>query len=251
MSIAPYLPLCVFPFLVVACSGDNPSRGSSTAGGSGGGTFVPTATPCMDAVGTGTNGLIDSLDDGDGFIELTDGRQGDWATFNDGTGEQLPPSPVGACDTNYRFLPSNGKACTSGSGFTDWGAALSILLNWGGCNNCRYDASAYQGIRFTLSGETSLTQLRFAIPIAATQSAEFGGSCTADCFNHYGVIVTPKSEAQVVSVLFTELTQASDWGTQVPWNPQELLSLGWNLTASGTPAADMAFDICVDDVEFV
>ena len=69
--------------------------------------------PCSDYVAKGSPGLVDDLNDGNGYILENDGRSGGWYTYNDGTGIQTPagapPGPPYVCEPET-FAPTNGQA---------------------------------------------------------------------------------------------------------------------------------------------
>jgi len=210
--------------------------------------------PCSDYVAKGSPGLVDDLNDGNGYILENDGRRGGWYTYNDGTGIQTPagapPGPPYVCEPET-FVPTNGQACTSGSGFTSWGAGLGVgLLSGADCVSCKYDATAYSGVRFTISGSV-VGSVRFMVVTTATHNVRWGGTCADDkvCADNYGTNVTITTQPQVVEVPWTILRQ-SGWGTPVLFNVRELNNLQWEVDRN-TTAPVVSFDsLCVDDVSF-
>jgi hypothetical protein len=236
------------------------SEGGSTGGGGSGGSGGTGGTPgtggaptcaftndgtarCPTGTGAGSPGLVDDLNDGDSWILQNDGRKGTWYTFNDGTGSQTPPGnpTLFTCAS-----PTNGRMCTSGSGFTSWGAGIGLALNWSPSCAGVYDASAYRGVRFTLSGTIQDGKsLRFGIGTTATSPPEAGGTCqsASACTDSYGAYVTPTTAPQPISFYFSELHQAG-WGAVTPWTPAETTTLLWLTDASAFT------DVCVDDVAF-
>jgi hypothetical protein len=99
---------------VVAAGG-----GIAGAPGTGGVASTGGATACVPTKATGLHPLIDNMADGDGAILQQDGRSGGWFTFNDGSGSQQPADAAALAITP-------GWICTSGSGFTTWGAGLGV-----------------------------------------------------------------------------------------------------------------------------
>jgi len=87
--------------IMAGCSGGSGSGGSGQAKWTDG--------LCSDVVAKGSPGLVDDLNDGDGYIFNNDGRRGVWYTYNDGTGNQTPagtpPGPPYVCKPRQRRLP--------------------------------------------------------------------------------------------------------------------------------------------------
>ncbi|HEX7605282.1 MAG TPA: hypothetical protein VF348_01130, partial [Usitatibacter sp.] len=106
----------------------------------------PQPTSCQDHL------VIDDLEDGDGSICASDGRQGAWYTVGDGTGTNLTPTP--GADFTPTLIPgtragtSRYAARLAGSGFTNWGALMGLNLNVQGLSRQTYDAGTAGGIRF-------------------------------------------------------------------------------------------------------
>jgi hypothetical protein len=190
----------------------------------------------------------------DGHIAPNDGRQGVWYTFNDGLGTQTPLALSTSCTPP---LPIGGQMCTSGSGFTSWGAGLGLTLD--SAQNCSaglYDASAYTGVSFTASGTVQSGYFRFAIPTAATEIPGLGGTCpsTAKCSDYYGVDLTPTATPQTFTYYFSNLRQEG-WGSPVAWNPAQMLTLEWTVKVEydvlGDPLGPANFsNICISDLTF-
>jgi hypothetical protein len=209
---------------------------------------------CNDIAATGSPGLVDDLSTDDGRIPNNDGRQGSWAAYSDGTGAMTPiPVPPDQCVTDYFFPATDGKACISGSGFTKWGAGMSLSLNTTSqsCKGCNYDVTAYNGIRFTISGSITGGYVRFLMAIADTVSVQWGGTCADEtkCVDSYGSKLVVTDQPTVVELPWTSLRQAG-WGTAAPLNLREARTLGWEVHMDGT-ATPLTFDnVCVDDISF-
>jgi hypothetical protein len=240
--------------VTVACGAGNLAPATADASDSGAGlsTGGASGAGCMDAVATGSPVLIDDLNDNNQLIPNSDGRKGGWFTYSDGTGMQTPtPAPPQVCDPNIVFQPASGRACTTGSGFTKWGAGLGVSIDAGAnCKSCQYDATVFNGVRFTISG-TVTGIVRFMVVIADTHGVQWGGTCADDavCADNYCAEVPVSSGPQVVEVPWTNLRQRG-WGTAVPLNLRQLHNLTWEVGfASGSTTASFQ-DLCVDDVAF-
>jgi hypothetical protein len=207
---------------------------------------------CTPGAAAGTTPLIDNLDDKDGIIPRNEGRSGVWYTYNDGTGKQTPVPDTDDCHT---FTAPTGKACTSGSNFAVWGAGIGVVLNQGaGPSWCAYDVSAYQGVRFTMSGTIASGRIVFMAVTVPGQTVEFGGSCTAKCDDSYAKGLEIDSAPQTYEIAFADLKQGG-WGTAFAWNPAEVMQFLWGILpingADGQPSGPVSFsNVCVDNLEF-
>ncbi len=224
----------------------------------GAGTNGGNSDESCQVVASGDSPLIDDISDNDHLVPANDGRVGSWYTYNDGTGVQTPAPAGEVCDVNYTIEFADEQACTSGSGFSSWGAQLSLnLVNASTCGRkCKYDVSAYKGIRFTVSGASD-RPLRFQVYTASVVAPQYGGDCVAgdDCYNGFGVGVPLAETPQTFSVRFSELRQETDWGLAVDWDPAEVLEFDWIFKpaygADGSISDPLDFfELCIDDVEF-
>lgn len=238
-----------------AATGGNAAGGAtaSTGGTSSGGCASTTGEPvCATTVGTGSPGLIGIADDGS--ILPNDGRNGSWYIYNDGTGTQTPEASSISCAPP---VPTNSEICTSGYGFDSWGAGIGVALNASSdCASGLYDASAYSGVTFTISGVVQSGYFRFNISTAATLSSEYGGSCSSPsiCNDYYGVDLTVTSTPQTVTYYFSQLQQMG-WGTAVSWDPRQILNMTWAVFCHkdnlGNPTDTAEFTVlCISDVAF-
>ena len=230
---------------------------ANSTGGSGTQATEVVSSSCQVTVATGQPALIDDFDDGDNLSLANDGRLGSWWTVNDGTGTQVPSAVIGGtCNPvdslNHKFQPTNGQACSSGDGFTGWGAQilLNLIDGHNGCISCPYVVTVFQGVRFKIGGVTSTT-MHFEVGTAETATPDFGGTCAAGtaCWNDFGKEIPLSSTMQVVSVRFDELAQNPTWGLRVNWDPRHAMYLRWTMPG-GTTAAPLQFNFCLDDVEF-
>jgi len=207
---------------------------------------------CADVVATGSPGLVDDLNHVGAAIPRNDGRHGQWATWGDGTGTQTPAgAPPNVCQATS-FVPTNGQACTSGSGFTTWGAAIGVTVAEGeqDCVICNYDATAYTGgVRFTISGSVT-GSLRFMVETAEVDETRWGGTCTAGtkCWDAYGMVVGVTPQPQVIDVPWTSLRQQG-WGIPVLFDIRHIQQLVWEVQKNGMAPVSFA-NLCIDDVAF-
>lgn len=206
---------------------------SSFVQGPGG---VPAGT-CEPVSAGGSAPLIDDFEDGDALVLRNDGRDGAWHVSHDGTGQlnlAEPPIPeLGGANGSTRAMH------LSGSGFTGWGAGLTVDLREGGRP---YDASLHQGISFWVRGSN---RLRFALIQANLSPAQAcGGGCTlaTECGLFYTTELTITDVWTQVFVPWTQLTRDFQGGVSV--GPEQLLSVRFE-----GPASDVV-DLWLDDVAF-
>jgi len=165
-SASDCVPTCPDPGLRTAC----PARGKHPAG-----CFRPDVdctvidTWCADPL------VIDDLEDEDGKVCATGGRDGSWRVTSDGTSTDLAP----AVDVPFAptLIPggrgtSRYAARLAGSGFTGWGAILDVDLRHSGF----YDASGADGIQFWMKANTPVTVM---IDTMVTRPVSGGGSCAS------------------------------------------------------------------------
>jgi hypothetical protein len=231
------------------------STGGSPAGGDSGasvggsiGTGGVTITCGSPPRATGSNPLIDDMEDDNAYILPNDGRSGVWFTYNDASagGYQFPsagnftmqPSPNPA--TNGQFA-----ANTYGKGFLSWGAGMGFVLNSG----CPYDASVHTGLYFFARSEMAASSIYVLVPTAATTPASNGGTCVAvsstACYDDYQVAISVYPTWTGYFVPFSELTQQG-WGTRASFDPRTLMGVNFQ-TRSGD---GYSFSFSIDSISF-
>jgi hypothetical protein len=156
---------------------------------------------------------------------------------SDGTGQLTtadPPLPeAGGANRSTRALH------LAGSGFSQWGAGLSLDLR---SRPAPYDAAVYTGIDFWARG-TGTLHVKFVqanLSLGATCS-----SCdaqSAECSNFYTADVAMSDVWTQFRLDWSTLTHAFRGGT--PFGADQLLSVAFE-----SPPAD-SFDLWLDDVAF-
>lgn len=189
--------------------------------------------------------LIDDLEDGDGWICRTGGRDGAWWVVGDGTtnarlnprqGASFEPTPLMEGERGTSRYASRFQ----GSGFTGWGALMGLNLT-----PFTYDVAGLDGIRFWMR---SATPVSIALPTSETVRIRSGGQCDdrsseRACDNHFAFSITaPSRDWAEYRVPFNALRQA---GGSTVWNPRHLMNIQVNVP----PGAE--FDTSVDDLSFV
>jgi hypothetical protein len=183
---------------------------------------------------TGSDVVLDNMEDGDHRVNLVQGRGGYWYSYNSGDGTQTPAAdPTGLGATPFTMTPggANGSAYaahTSGSGFPATGYA-GIGFNFTDPMGS-YDLSACSGIGFLAKGSA----FRVRLPTPATQVD----------YDDFGAVVTPGADWTSHEILWTDLTQEG-WGTPTTFDPAQVLAIQFQAASAAT------FDFWVDEIELV
>jgi hypothetical protein len=203
---------------------------------------------CADTEANGAlEPVIDDLEDGDRFICASNGRNGTWYAYSDGTSTDLTPKgdfrPT-LIDDKKRGT-SRYAARLTGSGFTRFGAAMGFNFSERDLASQTFDASTVFGIKFWMKS-TAPVRVNFTTP--ETVRSVIGGLCVdgpteVNCDNPFGFQITaPSADWVEYEVPFTALQQLA--GGSATWNPRSLLGVEFQVPPS------VAFDVWVDDVRF-
>jgi hypothetical protein len=224
-----------------------PGTGGAHQGG------YPGGPGCVTQPATRTNPMIDDLEDGDDSVPSNDGRHGFWYTFNDGTGNQMPPTG------QDNFLPNspgaNGTsyaAYTSGDSFVGYPeqnmqafARMDMPIFQGAGEYCSYDASGYTGLSFYAKGNVPIY---FRVTSVWTTPTNQGGFCAGICYDHHSIAITTlTSDWQLFSFTWSELVQWGLDGSVEPLDPTGLLELQWEVRGA---AAAGPWEFAVDEIAF-
>ncbi len=119
-----------------------------------------------------------------------------------------------------------------------------------------FDASNFQGVRFYYKcpADDKCPGHRFNITIPATLPTSGGGTCTDQCYNHFGADLSTAGDWTQISFAFSDLKRQPGWGSIVTPpdftdHLKEFKTIEWNDTAGNT-AGTYAVDYWVDEVEF-
>ena len=191
--------------------------------------------PCSDPL------MIDDMEDGDPAICRSQGRQGGWFSFGDGSGgaQTLTPNAVidGARGASHRAVHFTG------GGFTNWGAITGFNLNDDGLGRNDYDAGGAGGLTFWMKSDVAVD---VELPIPETVLIADSGSCDpaaqdGNCNNNFRFSIrSPGPGWTQYRVPFTSLQQD---GSAV-WSPKQLIAVQFVVRT------DAPFDIWIDDVAF-
>jgi hypothetical protein len=208
--------------------GSGGSGGSAGSGGTVDAGIVCTST----AKGSGTDGVIDDLDDGNSFITPNDGRAGGWYFATDGTGTTTPSAGVPAPSTGGE---SNLGMHVKGTNLTGWGASLSVAVAAPGA--C-YDASAYGGVKIALKGSG-----RVLISVmTATVNAQPSGKQ-----DQYKVTATLTGGWLDLYYAWSDFHQSGYPGaTVLPFDTTAITGIG----VDPFPVSPLSFEFWVDNVAF-
>jgi hypothetical protein len=270
----PLLSSLVSALLCFACS-TSPSGDVSDEGGSGGRPALTGGTTGTSTISTGTGGasssalgpdcaaitippanpddLISDFEDGFGHVnQSAPNRGGGFYAFNDGKGTQTPdadPSGTGAAPAAVQENHCTGSYvfCTSGSGFTTWGAGIGTDV---GKAPAPYDASGYSGIAFQAKSNKGPVSMMVKFPDKDT--APEGGVCDKGqpdgakaCYCDWSAPLSLTTEWQAFTISFSKLTQPT-WGLQATaFDPTTLYRVQWQTDKN------IDFDYCIDNLVFV
>lgn len=119
-----------------------------------------------------------------------------------------------------------------------------------------YDASNFSGIKYYYKcpPDDQGIKRRFCIAIAQTLPSSDGGTCTDNCYNHFGANLKPAVDWVLSSYSFADLTREQGWGG--PVTPPELIDhlkefiyMKWVHAANNAPGT-YNINYWVDEVEF-
>jgi hypothetical protein len=198
----------------------------------------PTPVDCARQVANGTAPLIDDFEDGDNLLAPEERRNGAWYVTQDGSGGVIsmnnPPLPVdGGAESSARAMH------LSGSGFSDWGAGLSLELRDDGVP---YAVSVYLGIKFYAKGTGSLHVSFGQANLARGTACGTCGEDAEDCSIFYGMDIPLSGDWTQFTVPWSMLTRDFAGGTV--FGPDQLLGIQFEVPA------DAPFDFWIDSVQF-
>jgi hypothetical protein len=119
-----------------------------------------------------------------------------------------------------------------------------------------FDASMFKGISFYYKcpADDTVLNRRFNMPIPETLPSSNGGTCSSDCYNHFGAGLAVTGDWTKKSIDFSDLKRQPGWGS--PVTPPdftdhltELTTIEWQ-DDSGNTAGNYHVDFWVDQVEF-
>jgi hypothetical protein len=192
-------------------------------------------------VARGDAPLLDDWEESDSRVAPLDGREGNWITYDDGTGKQTPPdkSPLFPARLHGGRGTSTRALHMVGGKFKDWGVTFGAELADAAC----YDASAYAGIEFWAKGSGFL---KVGLQMIDVQDEKYGGFCKTDCYNTHRKVVALSKTWQHYVVRWEELAQLYKAGPPLDFDPTRVRFLEFGVGPESTP-----FDLWIDDVAFV
>jgi len=204
--------------------------GSPATGGAAG---APTGPVCPEAIGSGSDGLIDAFENGSLLIRTADGRKGRVVAKSDRSAEvTVGVEAPGRTGASALHVQSNTRLERVGGG-----VEVRLLET---TRLCRYDAHNYTGIRFSVRGNTPLM---LGLQTYSTMPADVG-SCTANCTPASGGTIEPTEIWSDVEVPFTDFTRSTALG-HAPVDTTELLAIEIDFGRTLD-----AVDVWIDDLAF-
>ena len=234
-------------------------EGTGGTGGTGGGagaggapTPADTAPPMrqpdagavVDAPARGPvgNPALDDLEDCDEAIPANDGRSGSWYLYLDELGSTLLPA---MWKPEAPGLPGSAKCAVHLRGMTVNNPGMMIYGYAGAgftyTGTIPFDSSGYDGISFWAKGTG---QIRAAVSIPATTDVMFGGTCTTECGDSFGLIVDVTPEWKRYEIRWSEISQ-SGWGTAATFDERQMTGIDFGFESGWT------FDVWIDDVAYL
>jgi hypothetical protein len=225
--------------------GEAGASGASGASGSSGSTSVvcDPRPPVIDPTA-----IVDDMEDRDGSLTTSSGRNGSWWTAADETpgGTIEPRSPVpeailgGRCGSSYAMR-------VTGQGFDVWGSLLGLSLVYTPDGVAAHDASFRQGVRFWARvGDTSTRRVIFNI--GDFHAVPEAGYCVEDgepaCFTYQVTLSQIDTTWKQYVIPFGALVKTASDGTNERIDPSRLYTMSFFFLA------ESVFDLWVDDIEF-
>ena len=198
--------------------------------------------------------VIDDMEDDNSAIKAIDGRHGFWFTFPETETEIVPKpgttfamTPIPAGD-NPLVPDSEWVAEVSGPVLTD-DAGMGFNLDESGSTRSPYDLSPFGAVRFyyrTVGIDTN--ELRFVVLQSATTPTTEGGTCSAECYDHFGVFLAPATDWTELTLPLDSSTFAQEgWGATATWTPAKSLAMQFTVKAGNSAA----FEVWVDQIELI
>ena len=102
-------------------------------------------------------------------------------------------------------------------------------------------------MRGSRSSRKARAPLTLKVKTAATAPVAEGGSCAANCYDHFKKEIALGATWSRYSILWADLGQGG-WGTPATFSPAGLIGVNFEVvTNKGTPAS---FDFWIDDLTF-
>lgn len=260
LLLNPLFPACIAGLLWIGCASDS-GDGSPKAGTGAGGAGNTPVSICDAPTATNPDDLISDFNDGTGSVnQNAPNRGGGFYTFNDGKGTQVPAA--GGSSAPDATATTCGEKnpyvlCTSGSGFTTWGAGLATDVGVVGTDSVKkpYDAIAagYTGISFW--GKSNQGTYSVNVKFPNKETAFEGGLCdkavaagATACYDDFAKAVSFGPEWTLYTIKFSELLQAG-WGRPAPtssFDATTMYAIQYQVTQTVTE-----FNFCIDNLMFV
>lgn len=185
---------------------------------------------------------IDDFDDGNSQAAYEAEREAYWFTVADGSDGTLEPTgPFLPVAGGYRNTKS---AHVSASGFSTWGAELTLNISHKGAVRCPFDASSFRGLRFVARGSG---RVRVQVAMPGVVDKDYGGTCDSKagqvCYDIHGVFVTLGEEYRAYELPWSSFQQRG-YGVSVPFDQKTLTSIHFSMEKEELPV-----DLWLDQVE--
>lgn len=195
---------------------------------------------------SGSTALIDDVEDGNDALPAMDNRIGYWFSYRDETdttGSITEPKPANdGADDSMRSMQVTGKSKVDALYGPGFGFNVRTVGATADALSCPYDASAYTGVTLWVRG-TGASTIDLTVPTETTLNMAEGGTCAAECDDHFFKSIPVSSSWTQVTVKFSELKQGG-WGKAVTFDAARITGLSFGVAAGAT------FDVSVDQIAF-
>jgi hypothetical protein len=199
--------------------------------------------------------VIDNFEDGSTNMSsklFGDGGAGAWNAFASAGNTLTTPYVVsGGANGTAMAAHISGTLVNKGDGQYPSFTLQGMLKKSG-----TYDASMFEGIRFYYKcpADDKAPARRFNVTIPATLPSSGGGTCSDQCYNHFGADLSMTGDWVQKTYSFSDFKRQPGWGSIVTPpdftdHLKELMTIEWNHNAGNT-AGTYAIDYWVDEVEF-
>lgn len=189
---------------------------------------------------TGTNPMIDDLEDGDLNGIKADGRNWSWAQFDDMTdGIQYL-----TIDQEKEGPRQGSVLYVKGGGWQKTGAGVSanLVYKTSPRKYGYYDASIFSGIEFWIKAK-GLTQLTVSIGTPETTSINNGGTCISSLPGHFEYQTTVSDEWTHIQIPFSEFL-LKHGPMQLGVDPGRIKGLHFSFTTTDD------YEVWLDEIAF-
>lgn len=229
-------------------TGGTPATGGRATGGTGaqstGGAWCGAggAPPfvCTHVAPSGLSFVIDDFEDGNSQAPAIEGRSAvSWFAAGDNSLDGSVPSLTVESVTGG---PSARAAHLRGGAYTSWGSLMGLnFATNSSYQTCPYDLTTYTALELWVRA-TGVSSIQVGLSTQETEIAQYGGTCTSDCGDHFRTAVPVTGTWTKHVVQFANLKRSAG-GCSL--NPSHVLTL----QISAPPG--QPYDLWLDDLRML